>query len=40
MNTLPTVAEQLAATDEFFARQAEKYEHLCYLDETVEELAA
>jgi tRNA-dihydrouridine synthase B len=39
MNTLPTVAEQLAATDEFFARQAARSERLHYLD-TVEELAA
>jgi tRNA-dihydrouridine synthase B len=40
MNTLPTVLEQLAATDEFFAHQAERSERLRYLDETVEELAA
>jgi tRNA-dihydrouridine synthase B len=40
MNTLPTVAEQLAATDEFFAQQAERSERLHYLIDTVEELAA
>ncbi|MDD5295540.1 MAG: tRNA dihydrouridine synthase DusB [Rhodocyclaceae bacterium] len=40
MNTLPTVAEQLAATDDFFARQAERSERLYYLDDTLEELAA
>lgn len=42
MNTLPTVAEQLAATDEFFERQAEKSERLHYLDESpaLEEMAA
>ena len=32
MNTLPTVEEQLAATDEFFARQAEAGERLYFLD--------
>ncbi len=42
MNTLPTIPEQLAATDEFFARQAEHSEHLTYLDDSPaqEELAA
>ena len=45
MNTLPTVEAQLAATDEFFARQAEAGERLYFLDgfeavDPAEELAA
>ena len=30
MNKLPTVAEQLTATDEFFYAQAAAHEHLQY----------
>ena len=36
MNKLPTVAEQMSATDEFFLAQAAAHEHLRYEEENSE----